>query len=291
MRVISKTSGLSKIVFELIMKNNITLLILSLSAITLFSQDTIMRQNTTHRISIKSGFYKYSTRDNVYSPLIYTGLSFPVNLEYFNNKENSNYTIYFQYTNTKLSSSITQKTYDGEYVANYFEFINAKLEFSYLRQYKSYSNWDLNIGGSWENFVLYKNQVLVYDNTQWALDVFSNIKLALNIQKEIQGKNLLQFKFSYPLVSYVIGRVYAPQHLPEKLLKYDNLSMINILKSGDFLTINNFVNFEFNAKYFMRLGNRYDLYTEYGFQYYRYPKMNIVKNAMHSLLIGITLKL
>jgi hypothetical protein len=273
------------------MKNIITILIILFSSSNLYSQDTNSEPATIHRINIRSGIYTYYTRDEVYSPLIYDGLSVPINLEYFNTNDLRNYTIYFQYNSAKLSSSITQKgEASDDYLAHYFEFINAKLGFSYLRQIQNYGDWKLSIGGSVRNFFLYKNQHIDANTSQFGLDIFADLKIDASIQRQINDNNLLKIDISYPLVSYVVGRMYAPAEPPEKLLQFDVLTIGNILKSGDFMTVNNFVDFEFNARYYLSISSVFDLNFNYGFQYYQYPKLFIAKNAMHSFIFGLSIK-
>lgn len=270
------------------MKNLTIVLILFLTVNYSFSQDTISSAKANHRINIKSGIHSYYTRDATYSPLIYKGASVPINLEYFNRKEKRNYSVYLQLANTHVTSSITGEK-DG-YYSNYFDFVNIKLGYNYFRHFKTYSNWNFNLGGVFENYFLYKNQVFKYENSQYSVDFFYNLKLAVNIQKKINEKNLLEFNFSYPLLAYVYMRVYAADNLPEKLLKHDELTVGNILTSGDFLTINNFVNYEFSTKYYLFVSKRFDLLFNYHFQFYRYTKPEIVKNGIHSLLIGTAIK-
>ncbi|MGD2033451.1 MAG: hypothetical protein PVF73_00225 [Bacteroidales bacterium] len=261
-----------------------------LTAVEVFCQDSIDNCIAKHYISLKSGGRRYYTRDKVYSPMIYKGTGVPMDIEYHNHKTKRDYRVYLHYTQTKVTSSITGDK-DGFY-ANYFDLLNINIGFQYLRHIRSCSGWDIQLGGAWENFVLYKNQVLIYENSQWALDVFSDLKLACHVRRAINEKSRIQADISYPLLSYVMGRVYAPQHFPEKLLKYDEdeLTVGAILKSGDFLTLNKFVNFQFSTGYFISLSKHFGLSMDYVFQYYQYPKSEVVKNAMHSLLIGLTLK-
>lgn len=271
------------------MKNGFIFLIFLIAASNIYSQDTIIKPKAIHILIIKSGIHRYYTRDMTYSPLVYKGSSIPFNLEYFNYKEKRNYSINLQFANTKVTSSISGEK-DG-YYSNYFDFINLKLGFDYFRHLKTYSNWKIHLGGIFENYLLYKNQTFIYENSQYAIDFYWNLKLAFDIQKKINEKNLLQFDFSYPLLAYVYFRVYAAENIPEKLLKYDDLTIETLLTSGDFLTINNFVNYEFSTKYYLSLNNRFDIIFNYHFQYYRYTKPGVVKNGIHSLLIGTAIKL
>jgi hypothetical protein len=271
------------------MKNTLIGLIIFFAVGYSYSQDTLSGTKAVHRINIKSGIHKYYTRDATYSPLIYKGASVPINLEYFNSKEKKNYSVYLQFANTQATSSITGAK-DG-YYSNYFDYINLKLGFNYFRHFKTYSNWDIYLGGVFENYFLYKSQVFKYENSQYSVDFFWNLKLAVDIQKKINKKNLLQFNISYPLLAYVYMRVYAADNLPEKLLKSDDLTIGNLLTSGDFLTINDFVNYEFSTKYYLFLSKRFDLIFNYHFQLYRYTKPGLVKNGIHSLMLGAAIKM
>ena len=271
-------------------KVGLILLFLGTSPALLYCRDTLNSHQAVYRISISTGIHRYYTRDKVYSPLIYKGTGAPLDIEYLNHKTKRDYRIYLNYTQTKVTSSITSNK-DGFY-SNYFDFLNINLGFHYLRYIQSYRGWDIQLGGIWDNFILYKNQVFIYDNSQWSLDMFSELKVACHARKAINEKSHIQADISYPLLSYVMWRVYAPQHFPEKILQYDEdkLSVGALLKSGDFLTLNKFVNFEFSTRYYLSLSKHLGLSMVYMFQYYQYPKPEPVKNAMHSWLIGLTVK-
>ena len=86
-------------------------------------------------------------------------------------------------------------------------------------------------------------------------------------------------------------RVYAADNLPEKLLKNDDLTVGNLLTSGNFLIINNFINYEFSTKYYLFVSKRFDLICNYHFQFYRYTKSGIIKNGIHSLMLGAAVKI
>ena len=238
----------------------------------------------------------------VYSPLVYKGVGVPLQIGYFNHKKLREYGISLQFSNTKLNSTLAKDGIIKEDIANYFDFVNLKLDFNYYRHVKDISGWQVYLGGHLDNFILYKNQAILYESWdngyhiveqgQWAMDIYSNLKIACNIQKQLNKKNLIYVDVSYPILSYVVGRVYAPNNFPEKLLKHDedDLGIGKILGSGDFLTINKFVNFHFKTNYYRSLGKHTGLFLGYAFQYYQYPKLELVKNGMHTLLIGLTVK-
>jgi hypothetical protein len=273
------------------------LIILSLIACFIFpiygncKSDTL---KTVHRITLKSGIYKYYKRDLVYSPMIYKGISVPISLEYFNSKSKRMHSFNLLYDNTVLSSSITERNNTtNEYLSNYFDAINFKIRYAYLTHIREYSKWKIYLGGSLRSFNLFENHHLDEGNTQtFAFDIFTDLNFDINLTRLVNEKNLLKLEFSCALLSYVLARIYAPELIPEKLdISDDNVTLLDVLKSGDFLTINKFYDYNFNATYFYSINKKVDLYSGYAFQYYQYPKLFMVKNGMHNFLVGLTLKL
>ena len=106
------------------MKRILTALLLFYICCLVYGQDSIKQEKSIHRISIKTGLYRFYTKDLVYSPLVYKGLSAPLHFEYFNYKDIRNYNVSLQFSNTKLHSALAKEGVVKEDISNYFDFIN-----------------------------------------------------------------------------------------------------------------------------------------------------------------------
>ena len=119
--------------------------------------------NPKHFLGIYTGYSHHIIRDETASPLVYSGGSSPVLLEYEYFKHKTRQVFTFFIGNTKLRSSNTNKLGSNN---NYADNLNAFLSYSYSRNANIFKRFDINSHWGF-TFLSVFNFISLYINKCW----------------------------------------------------------------------------------------------------------------------------
>jgi hypothetical protein len=243
----------------------------SLLSIGIYSQE-----RSVNSIQTSFGLNHSSLQDLVFSPLVFRGMGNSFGLKYRNEKSQRKHGVTFTLSSQALnpilnSSSITQ-------VQNTF----ATLDYQFTKLVKS-SKWKYYFGGGFYNLIAAKNIEFVLED-EVSLDLFSSFHFVGSMSRVFGTNHDFSVTFSYPIFSYVVGRMRVPLDFPMEILNAlfdnpDNFPVGSLLRSGDFLTITDFIDLRTRLNYEYRISNHWRIGFTYRFRYYQYPKFLNVRNG------------
>ena len=207
--------------------------------------------------------------DQTFSPITYRGSSLLIGLQYSHRRTNSKQSVLVSANQPTLNPSLTPA------VRNTLNLMNVQLNCHYQRLISS-AQWRAYLGGGLHNFFSFRT-FNIERNQEIGYDLFSSLNLAASIDRRFSSGHTLEFSSTYGLLAYVTGRMRVPKDWPPEVAQallqdVESLPLGAILKSGDLLTINRFVEFTFQTDYRLPLSEKITLGLSYWFRYYQYPK-------------------
>ena len=260
-----------------------------------YAQDVVKPKH--HQFFLSYGLVTYTTKDKILSSLTYSGNSTLFDFRYSYLGNIHNHCIRINLDKSTLESSITRNFYLS---ANYINATIGNLEYKYLRKLKV-TNFKFYAGILWSNYFNVKEQFFMVNSSEIGLDMFSSLNVAVAIEKKYNEKHQIQLHASYSVIAYILGQMYSPKHLPENFMKksvkkgaiddFSKISVVDFLSSGEFLSLNRFIDFKSEFIYQYTLSHRFDLVVNYLFRFYQYKKYLKVQYGTNQLLIGFILKI
>jgi len=260
-----------------------------------YAQDVVKPKH--HQFFLSYGLVTYTTKDKILSSLTYSGNSTLFDFRYSYLGNIHNHCIRINLDKSTLESSITRNFYLS---ANYINATIGNLEYKYLRKLKV-TNFKFYAGILWSNYFNVKEQFFMVNSSEIGLDMFSSLNVAVAIEKKYKEKHQIQLHTSYSVISYILGQMYSPKHLYEDFMKksvkkgaiddFSKISVVDFLSSGEFLSLNRFIDFKSEFIYQYTLSHRFDLVVNYLFRFYQYKKYLKVQYGTNKLLIGLILKI
>ena len=269
------------------MKNICFIILLLLSDIS-YSQGSDTIADKRHFLGIETGIGYFRIKDTQESPLIYGHLFVPLHLSYLYSNTKSISELNIFYFNNTLKSSITNQSYlstNNLCLGLNFDFLK-KINLTLPDNYIFYA------GGSFINFTSYRNHNMG-DRHRLNADVFSQISIKWRIIKELSEKSCIYWDCSAPALSYVMLRRYNLEGFPDEATdtSFDDW---DLLRDGDFLTVNRFIDIWSRVQYEKQIGNRWYITSDYLFRfyhYYRYKNYFPVNAGINAIELGLKFKL
>ena len=238
-------------------------------------------------IYLGTGYRQFYSRDQLMSPLIYEGAGMPLTMGYHSEGIKNTHRVDILFQSKQLTSAATIE-YFGSLIANYMDIINGELTYSYLHKINSSKSRDFRMGGSFKNFIVFKDVKYVGHNAL-TVDMFSSLNIDILYSIAVFKKQL-SFELSYPVLSYVIGRAISNGSPPVNLLEsdIDSFETGAVLASGDFMSVKGFVDFNFVVSYNLVSSDHINMDFQYRFQYYQYDKLPPVKTGIHAYVLSFS---
>ncbi|MEM6634168.1 MAG: hypothetical protein AAF694_31115, partial [Bacteroidota bacterium] len=173
-----------------------------------FSQDS---SSLTRHISLGLGFIHSSLQDEVFSPLVYRGSGFFLDLGFVNNGERETHEVSVGFSSQVLSPTLNTQSL-GE-VENTLAF----LDYGYSRTI-SHKKWKHQIGLGLFNFLSARNYIFLVED-EISVDFFTSLNAMYALQRDFNSQHHIGFRLSYPLVGYVLGRMRVPNDFSEEIFQ------------------------------------------------------------------------
>ena len=237
----------------------------------------------TNGLAVSFGAGHISISDPVFTPLIYRGTGFLTDISYASRQVKRKHSVTMSMTKSTLRPVLSEASMHTITTTGGF------LHYTYQRNIKQ-SKWDCYLGGGIYTFASLRS-LTIGSNEEVGWDLFSSVNVVASFNRTLHEKHDIELTVSYPLAAYVVGKMRIPKDFPEEaFLDFaDDESAVPagaILKSGDLLTMNKFVDVVTSVIYRLHFSGRFSAQATYRFRYYQYPKELNVKYGTSQFLAG-----
>jgi hypothetical protein len=246
---------------------------------------------------IYTGYSRHIIRDEVASPLIYSGTQMPVVLTYrhIGNKSRQSFTFY--HDKLELNSSITDKS--GPYL-HYSDNLNLLLDYSYNRKIFAISpvKTDCFLGVKLLSVMNYRNFHYYDGNSIAFVEQLNSLGINLLMEKKLSSPegDYLRFNINVPLISYVILNNRYNSVVSETFNKIDFTKNVlwQVFTNGEVVTLNKLAEYQTELSYTRFLTKHLGFEFEYRLHFYnfsQYKNLLHVRSLSYQYLIGFIVKL
>ncbi|WP_187696168.1 hypothetical protein, partial [Xanthovirga aplysinae] len=213
-------------------------------------------------------------------------------LGYIRDNGNFKHQLKGNFTTPQLKTSITESYPNSDH---FIQTNIGSFEYKYLRKISD-NKFKIYAGGSWNNFFNIKNHYFYNNGRELGYDIFSSLDIALEVERKFENRHTLKYALSYPLLAYVVGGMKFPKGVPEEFfqrllnegfLDGEKDPVFTTLSSGQFQTLNTFVDLKSEFVYQYQLTQNIQLSLSYLFQFFQYPKFERVQFGSHQILAGL----
>lgn len=250
-----------------------------------------------HLFGIYTGYSRHLIRDEVASPLLYSGANAPFLLVYDCNSSKSRHAFTLSFGKTKLSSSNTNKSGNN---SNYADNLNALLSYSFSRNVNLFKHFNVNSfwGFTFLSVLNYRN--LNFNNSS-SIPFFEQLNsLGTNflVEKNVGSKkyDFISFKINIPFVAYVTFNNRYNAVVSESLIKFDSNKGVfgKVISNGEFVTFNKLFEFQTELSYTKFLTKHIALKLEHQLHFYsisHYRNLLYARYINNQYLMGLIIKL
>lgn len=253
-----------------------------------------------HLIGIYSGYYSHTIRDDVASPLLYSGAGSPVLLEYNYNRSKTRHAFTFFIGKTKLRSSNTDKIAGN---SNFIDNWNALLGYAYSRNANVLQRFNLKCYWGF-TFLSVLNYRSLYFTTSFGsynkpfFEQLNSLGAHFSIEKNIGPKknDLAGFKIHLPFVAYATLNDRYNAVVGESTDRIDSDKGIfgQVLGNGSLVTFNKLIEFQTELSYARFLTKRIGIKLEHRLHFYstaHYRNLLYSRYLSNQYLVGLFVKL
>jgi len=266
-----------------------------------FSQENpnIVSANTQHIFTLSSGMSLHSLRDEMMSPLIYSGNQIPIEFSYRFRGLSSRHTFLFYYDNSELNSSIT-KAYNDVSVSHYINNLNLNFEYSFATKVKELE--DLNttcfLGARFSSMLNLRNHYFSQGMSHESAEQMTSLGIYFLSESYFQkeSNNYLRVEINIPFISYALLNNRYNANVSEEFDDIDVEKNIlwQLFKKGNFVSFNKLFEIQADISYNIFVSNFIGFDLRYRFQYYsfaQYQSLLHSKVLNNQFLIGMMVKL
>jgi hypothetical protein len=263
-----------------------------------FSQENpnIVSAKTQHIFTLSSGMSLHSLRDEMMSPLIYSGNQIPIEFSYRFRGLSSRHNLLFYYDNSELKSSITNKTSASHYINN----LNLNFEYSFGTKVKVLE--DLNttcfLGARFSSMLNLRNHYFSQGMSHESAEQMTSLGIYFLSESYFQkeSNNYLRVEINIPFISYALLNNRYNANVSEEFDDIDVEKNIlwQLFKKGNFVSFNKLFEIQADISYNIFVSNHIGFDLRYRFKYYSFEQH---ESQLHSkvlnnqFLIGMMVKL
>ncbi len=247
-----------------------------------------------HIIDVYSGYSKHIIKDDIISPLKYKGSKMPIGLGYTYIRHKSIQNLSLFYNKLILKSSISNSSF-SPYTNN----LNALIGYSYNRKVYTISkiNTDFYLGGklNWE--ISYREHFYDKYYNEISGEQITNIGLHLFILKSfLSSDDKIYVAFNVPVLAYTAfnNRYNAVVGEATDNLNNDKNIYWQLIKNGQFITLNNFQEFQSMLSYTKFVSKNIGFLFKYQLHFYnlvQYKDTLYARHLNNQFNIGLIIKI
>jgi hypothetical protein len=258
------------------------------------SENDTVKLQSQHLFSLNSGYSNQMIRSEAVSPFIYKGITAPVDLYYQHLNNSSLQRLDLQFSRGHLKPDIPDYSDIG--LVHYIKSTTVYLRYSWLYKLTSSSDLNLFCGGEINSFLNTRDHFFTAGNNYLMVDCFNSLSLSAVLNKQINQSNQILLNISVPVVSYVLMRQTYNSYVGEKTESLDlgKNVLYQLLKNGDFVTMNKFFDLRADLTWVKYLGKHFGISLKYSFHYYKftqYDNLFYSLNLYNQLFAGFLIKL
>jgi len=259
-------------------------------------QDSILKK-PIHLFGIYTGVSRHIIRDDVASPLIYSGSKAPFvfTYRYIGGKSRQSFTLYFD--NLELHSSVTNKS---GYYWHYADNINALLDYTYTRKAFSISpiRTDCFLGSKFLSVLNYRNFHYYNDNSILFVEQLNTLGVNFLMEKKIGSAkdDYLRFNINVPVIAYaVLGNRYnAVVSETFDKIDFNKNVLVQVFTNGEVVTLNKLFAYQTELSYTKFLTKHIGIEFEHRLHFYNfsyYKDLLHARSLSNQFLVGLIVKL
>jgi hypothetical protein len=251
----------------------IVFLILLFNPLHSFGQDN--GYNSFERLGISTGANFYSIKDELLSPLVYTGTTIPINLSYDRSNRIGHYEVGLSFDKTTLKSSITEtQEFTGSLEGHFSEYWSLSITGHFLSKFLSREKFRILAGGRLHGMGIYRMHTIV-KVLPWDISYgFINFQAAILAQKKIFENHWIDVYAAYGVAALTLGNQYS-----------------RVLTGSDWQFPGNFNNLFTKISYHVPWTEKIDSGVEYRFNYQSYNKDLPYQLGSHQILVMLNYRL
>ncbi len=265
-----------------------------LAPTALTAQDTSSAAVSRHLISLSTGLSSHALRDDIISPLVYSGSQIPALFAYDYRAAEVRQTAMFFYDFLSLSSSITKAS------SHYADEMNFILEYAYGRRAFSFGKLRTDCFlGAGTSFLL-NSRTFHYVPNKGSSSGESMINVGLDASFETMpnpsSPDMFSLHFFIPAVSYVLLNDRYNVSVSETFLKMDpdKEELWWVLTHGSVVTIDRMFELQGEVSYTKYLTQSVAFRAQYRFMYYSYAQFErlfFARYLNNQILAGLVVQL
>lgn len=251
---------------------------------------------TKHLITLSTGVSSHSLRDEMMSPLIYSGTRMPLMLTYKYIGFLNRHTLSLYYDNSELTSSITNKNTGTHLIKD------LNVNFKYSFSIRAFDIKEINassfVGFRLSGMLNMRNHYFLADKQQTSAEQITGIGIYFLTETDFPkgSNNNLSAEINIPFISYALlsGRYNANVSSKFDDLDYEKNVLWQLFKNGNIISFNKLFEIQAEISYSYAVTKRIGLNFSYCFQYYnfvQYESLFSSKAINNQFLIGFMVRL
>jgi hypothetical protein len=276
-----------------IKNNDITKFTLLIIVIIIFTYlDATAQESNNHKIGFHLGIAQEATRDNLVSPLFYSGIRVPIQFYYKFDGQQNKHLANLSFSSGEIDNSVN----------NWADNMFVGLSYGYHRYALSFLNNDAKffIGGILDNYFSYRNYYfrsyhlsLNYYSDNYTWELISSINLSLLAEYEIDKLEKIEVQIIMPVIAYVSRPSYSLLP-PDNILRLKDLESAgfsDFINAGSIETIDEYFLINILAAYEINISDYFNLRWNYSFRYYSINKPIKTKSVINEFGIDLLILL
>ena len=243
-----------------------------------------IQSGTFHTIGLHSGYLYMANRDDLESPMRYSGAALPLMLSYGYHGEINLHSVRLSFHGGSLESVLTSDR------GHRIDATGGAIEYSYLHSIEILQepSFQTFFGVTWNNEAQIRNHIYsTYQGGSWRFfEFYSSLSITGHAEYRISERGSMNARLSMPLVAFVVRPGYADTPLvPE-----DNTDR-SMLKGGRIASWGSFRGFASEVGYNFSLCSHLDLSMRYAVQFTYYALPAATMTFIGQCGVGLLFKL
>ncbi|MCE1188299.1 MAG: hypothetical protein LWX56_04085 [Ignavibacteria bacterium] len=249
-----------------------------------------------HELNLLVGLGFHSERDQMMTPMKYSGTLIPLRLAYEYLGTQNRFGIVFNFSSGNMESAISN-VLPGAHEANNF---NMDASFSWAVHITDIEKYNSALfgGARLASMLNFRNYRLLIDKKQTSAELMTGIGLYFRSETFLTHDcthNLIA-EISLPLINYAVLTRRFNANVSEKFdnLDYKENMLMQLFANGDIVLPDKLFLIKAELTYFFRLSQFFRINVVYGFQYYyfnQYKSLYRAKDINQQILWGIVVDL
>jgi len=263
-----------------------------------FSQEDSTKElfKSQHLLSLSSGICLHSIRDEMMSPLIYSGNQIPIEFSYRFRGLSNRHTVLFYYDNSELNSSITNKTKGSHFINN----LNLNFEYSFATKITSLDDLNTNcfIGSRFSSMLNLRKHYFLQDKSHLTAEQMNGLGIYFLTETTLnkETNDFLRVEINIPFVSYTVLNNHYNANVSEDLddLNFEENVLWQVFRKGNLVSFNKLFQIQADISYNIFVSRYIGFDLQYRFQYYSFKEYKSLlrsKALNNQFLVGLMVKL